>query len=262
MTTNKSIVTISKLNPTSFNDEAYNHLRTKIADLQNIYHIIFKHTCLKKNVNSSHDYLNEIYDEINDMFRNHLSEFCIKKNGAGPCTEAMFERSKLDKLLYLLLTDRNFHKVCKVRELNGNYPVEVQIAGSYNLAPGDAGNCNLAPGDAGSHEYLLNINNILTENQIKPEEVTYVCFQKNNELICKDITKPRSCGFCDQWVNERNMLRNMFGEMLYTNEPNILFEQMTNSIPLLPAGILEQDKYHEYNTLLKLYKQQMKNKRY
>jgi len=247
----KSIVNISKLNPTSFNDEAYNHLHTKIDELQNIYNIIFRNICHTKNIDSSHQYKNIINHEINSRFRTHRNDICLKKTPGGDCTEAMFETSKLNILIDALYNDRNFNKVCLVRNAVGDYPIEVQIAGSYNLAPDSQQ----------SHEYLLNINKILTETQIKPEEVTYICFQKNNELICKDVTKPRSCDFCEKWVNERNMLRNMFGEMLYTNDPNILFNQMTNTVPLLSAGILDQQVYHKYNTLLNQYKQ-MKQKRY
>ncbi len=227
-------------------------LKTRINELNAVYNIIIKHVCAKKRF-SAHDYIGKITAEVSSLYSDYLDRFCIVDKtvpvgapaGTAPskCSNPMFDPAKLASLAQSLYMNPFFNKACRYKHhITGNFEPNVQIAGSVQIGS--------------SYGNLLDIGQLLKETSTEPLNSTYVCFQKDSELVCAEMSNNRKkkCTFCDKWTEDRNLFRRIMKELLGTTDSQVGLYLMEQSLNLLPSAILTQTQYNDFFSALEQYK--------
>ena len=235
-----------------------NYLRTKIAELNDFYNIMFKHMCYKKNLVRSYDVFTNVKADISTKYPNYLKDYCLgdKPGMISPsttnCTNPMFDDIKLRSLINSMTDDRFLNKACLYHNTAGDYLTNVQIQnGGHN-----GFNANFDPLTSLNNEFdrrYLNIVDILKEEPPK-ETATILCIKVNEKIRCAKVNSKKSCSHCDKWSSERNMFRNVLKDLITTKDLNQIFELMSASVHLLPAAILNQEQYHSFYSAIEQIK--------
>ena len=117
---------------------------------------------------------------------------------------------------------------------------------------------NCDDNDSEIYQYI-NLKKILADNLVPIEKSELICFQIDNKYICTSIKSNsqnnKQCTFCERWVQERNMFRNIIKDLIYKKTGGNIFEIMSSSSNMLPAAIFEQQEYHNFYTAIEEYKQ-------
>jgi len=160
----------------------------------------------------------------------------------------MFDDAKLRTLITALYNDSFLKKACaykitidrwgrKISDSYTNPNANVQVAGGVQF------------------DKFIDLFDILSEKN-ESVDPSYVCLKYGNQLKCKELNvSVNKCTYCDKWVQERNMFRNVINDLINTSSFENKIKLMKDSSFLLPAIILGQTDYHNFKKIYEEFKQ-------
>ena len=114
-------------------DGNINYLKGKIILLNNVYNIIFKHLCHKKNVDRSWDVLAHVKADLLTQVPNHLNDFCLGAVNTGPITPTAIEVTR-DLLIKADLATGKEEDAINAAKF---YLVQIKLDKSYSKRPSE-----------------------------------------------------------------------------------------------------------------------------